>query len=717
MGACAAGKQPGRAGSASAPLTRRAARSVRTTQPLQTQAAAAAAAVEAGTPAEGAAAAQAPGASSSGSGGSAGAGAGPAGPHAGWRGAPPSAPGPLPQPPAQGAAAAAAAGSAAASAAAAAAAAAAALNAAAAGRDLSRVAAAFDPALLAAAPDGGASVLEALMHGVARAGDAPLVIQLAAAMQLRGLRLSGPAHRSLLHVLAKARRWDEACEWLEARVPGEALSWEHVAAVARPAELEGEPAALRRALAVAAAARLPDPARALAGARLALAAANSGAGGLEAAWRQLLAELAAAGEAPPGPGLLARRVLAMRALARRSPAAVHGPIMAAAGEMLDALEAEAARLRPAAGAAAGVAAAAEWGDHISSSRAGDWAAPWLEAGAPEAARRGASLFALDCDGGGGGSSGAAAAATAAAALPRDAAGGDLGWAEPASSIEEVAAVRALDLALSVAAKMLDEAGAGALTARRAALGLPPTPRMYQSLLNLAAWGRGTPESVEVRQPRGVVRGAAGAFGSRGGCTCKLSRRSAFQHASNPPQSAAPALSTPQSPRARQALFGEMLGWGLAPNLRCYEVLIDAHAHHGAGPAAVAVLDRIEAAGLAPTEVTYRRLLHGLGATGSLALAAQVWAWGLMGCSGRGAGNGDGHALQAAPARHQRVSAPANPLSPCPPPLCTPPGVRTHAGVGPGAHQPGARPPLPRRAQPRAARARAERPPHRRAARQ
>ncbi|KAI8466740.1 MAG: hypothetical protein J3K34DRAFT_53711 [Monoraphidium minutum] len=69
----------------------------------------------------------------------------------------------------------------------------------------------------------------------------------------------------------------------------------------------------------------------------------------------------------------------------------------------------------------------------------------------------------------------------------------------------------------------------------------------------------------------------------------------------------------------------MLGWGLTPDLRCYESLIDIHSHHGDGGAAVAVLDRIEAAGLAPSNETYRRLLHGLGAAGDLARAAQVYA--------------------------------------------------------------------------------------------
>jgi pentatricopeptide repeat protein len=70
----------------------------------------------------------------------------------------------------------------------------------------------------------------------------------------------------------------------------------------------------------------------------------------------------------------------------------------------------------------------------------------------------------------------------------------------------------------------------------------------------------------------------------------------------------------------------MLGWGLLPDLRCYETLIDVHSHHGDGAAAVAVLDRIEAAGLAPGLDTYRRLLHGLGGVGDLKLAAQVGGW-------------------------------------------------------------------------------------------
>jgi pentatricopeptide repeat protein len=86
----------------------------------------------------------------------------------------------------------------------------------------------------------------------------------------------------------------------------------------------------------------------------------------------------------------------------------------------------------------------------------------------------------------------------------------------------------------------------------------------------------------------------------------------------------------------QALLAEMLGWGVAPDLRCYEALIDAHAHHGDGAAAVRVLDRIEAAGLAATHETYRRLLHGLGATGDLRRAAQVCMGGARG-SGLGVG--------------------------------------------------------------------------------
>lgn len=67
----------------------------------------------------------------------------------------------------------------------------------------------------------------------------------------------------------------------------------------------------------------------------------------------------------------------------------------------------------------------------------------------------------------------------------------------------------------------------------------------------------------------------------------------------------------------------MLGWGLIPDLRCYEALIDAHSLHGNGGAAVGVLARAEAAGLAPTAETYRRLLHGLGAAGDLQRAAEV----------------------------------------------------------------------------------------------
>jgi hypothetical protein len=106
----------------------------------------------------------------------------------------------------------------------------------------------------------------------------------------------------------------------------------------------------------------------------------------------------------------------------------------------------------------------------------------------------------------------------------------------------------------------------------------------------------------------------------------------------------------------------MLGWGVAPDLRCYEVLIDVHAHHGAGPAAAAVLDRIEAAGLAPTAETYRRLLHGLGAAGNLAVAVQVGWGGVRACGGpragrQGAGAGGASLRGRAAARRAAPRAP------------------------------------------------------------
>jgi len=84
----------------------------------------------------------------------------------------------------------------------------------------------------------------------------------------------------------------------------------------------------------------------------------------------------------------------------------------------------------------------------------------------------------------------------------------------------------------------------------------------------------------------------------------------------------------------------MMAWGVLPDLRCYESLIDVHAHHGAAAAAVVVLDRIEAAGLEPGLDTYRRLLHGLGAWGDLSTATHVsgwWGWGGVGQGGLGLG--------------------------------------------------------------------------------
>jgi hypothetical protein len=377
------------------------------------------------------------------------------------------------------------------------------------------MAASFDPAALAAAPDGGAALLEALMHGVARAGDAPLLIQLAAAMQLRGLRLSANAHRSLLHVLSRAGRREEALAWLAERVPADLLSWEHVVAVARPAEQDGDVALLRRTLDAARARGVADPAHALAGVRLALAGAEGGVAGAEGAWRELAGELAAAGRAPDS-ALLARRVFVLHGLAvgrdkggapGGNMAAAHGPMVAATRDLLAHLESSSGKAPL--GAATATSSSSNGRDQLQ--LAAWWEQPSTSSSSSDKANFSISdISDISTSTGSSSSSSDLFSITGAGAGPAALQGDPAApWGAPTAEQETV--VKALDAAAGVAAKMLDEAAVAEMVARRDALGLPPTVQLFRALLSLQAWGRGTPETVEVRLAGGRVDAGGGAL--------------------------------------------------------------------------------------------------------------------------------------------------------------------------------------------------------------
>lgn len=74
----------------------------------------------------------------------------------------------------------------------------------------------------------------------------------------------------------------------------------------------------------------------------------------------------------------------------------------------------------------------------------------------------------------------------------------------------------------------------------------------------------------------------------------------------------------------QELLGELMGWGVTPTLAHYEHVAEAYALHGKHGSAVAVLDRIYAAGHTPVLRTYNRLLHGLATRGELLLVGRVY---------------------------------------------------------------------------------------------
>lgn len=74
----------------------------------------------------------------------------------------------------------------------------------------------------------------------------------------------------------------------------------------------------------------------------------------------------------------------------------------------------------------------------------------------------------------------------------------------------------------------------------------------------------------------------------------------------------------------QELIGEVMGWGVKPSLAHFEHLAEAYAVHGKLGSAVAVLDRIYAAGHTPLLRTYNRLLHGLATRGDIKEANCVY---------------------------------------------------------------------------------------------
>jgi hypothetical protein len=67
-----------------------------------------------------------------------------------------------------------------------------------------------------------------------------------------------------------------------------------------------------------------------------------------------------------------------------------------------------------------------------------------------------------------------------------------------------------------------------------------------------------------------------------------------------------------------------MGFGVAPNARIYEHLAEGYALHAQPRAALAVLQRMAAAGLVAEGRTYKRLAHALGATGALSEARQLY---------------------------------------------------------------------------------------------
>ncbi len=55
---------------------------------------------------------------------------------------------------------------------------------------------------------------------------------------------------------------------------------------------------------------------------------------------------------------------------------------------------------------------------------------------------------------------------------------------------------------------------------------------------------------------------------------------------------------------RQALLSEMLAFGHRPDRAAYQLLMECYSQHADQAAALAVFDRMEAAGLVPNRATY-----------------------------------------------------------------------------------------------------------------
>ncbi|WIA30492.1 hypothetical protein OEZ86_000576 [Tetradesmus obliquus] len=79
------------------------------------------------------------------------------------------------------------------------------------------------------------------------------------------------------------------------------------------------------------------------------------------------------------------------------------------------------------------------------------------------------------------------------------------------------------------------------------------------------------------------------------------------------------------PEALEALLSELMGWGVTPSCVHYECLAESYALHQDVAAAEQVFDRMQAAGHTPLLRSYNRLLNGIAMYGDMAAATRIYA--------------------------------------------------------------------------------------------
>uniref|UniRef100_A0A383VS54 PROP1-like PPR domain-containing protein n=1 Tax=Tetradesmus obliquus TaxID=3088 RepID=A0A383VS54_TETOB len=451
-------------------------------------------------------------------------------------------------------------------------------------RNLSQLAQLFDPAAVLAAPDKGQAILEALMFGAAKLGDLALQQQLLRCMEAAGLQLSSTGHSALLHSLAKAGRPGKALQWLQQSVPLHLLTSNMLRHLVQPLLQQGNVAAAEQALRWAAQ-RMQQPEQpsgdvsdAAAGGqqqqqllrddlqvlpcmRLAVAAAKGTLGAVQAEWdaiqqeqQQLLqqqrvgqqqAHAEAPGSDPPllSVPLWCSYVSALGRVGKRDPAAVHSLMQEAVEQLADAYHSS---------------AWASWVQAVDRSQRQQQQEPqqqWQLQAQQQALQAWQQVKQLHDPGW--------QDLNPAAVLPQQV-------AYAVNTVHRDRLRTALNAALHLANKQLDEAWTQRLLQLSALLKVSTREWGFDSLLNLRMWQGAPPEALE-------------------------------------------------------ALLSELMGWGVTPSCVHYECLAESYALHQDVAAAEQVFDRMQAAGHTPLLRSYNRLLNGIAMYGDMVAATRIYA--------------------------------------------------------------------------------------------